>query len=88
MKHPTWCEEDDCESGWHMASVAFTNNGLARIEVRVCQDVKTGEMELDLGDSNGSYNNYSGPDEIQSEVSDLLKFSKDLNSLLQAVDFK
>ena len=88
MKHPSWCEQDECEEGWHKASVSYTNNGLARIEVRVCQDVETGKIELDLGDSNGSYNNYTEDDEIACEVSDLRKFSKELILLLDAVDSK
>lgn len=88
MKHPSWCDEDDCEEGWHMFSASYSNQGLARIEVRLCQDINTGKIELDLGDSNGSYNNYTEDDEIESEVSDLRKFSKNLIKLLDAIESK
>lgn len=88
MNHPSWCEEDDCEEGWHMGSATYTNHGLARIEVRLCQDINTGNIELDLGDSKGSYNNYAEPEEISHEVSELKRFVDELSLLLKAAESK
>jgi hypothetical protein len=85
MKHPAWCEEDDCEAGWHMGSAAYSNSGLARIEVRLCQDIKTGALELDLGDTSGSYNNVKN---IAVEASDLRTFANTLSALLDAIEAK
>lgn len=88
MKHPSWCEQDDCEEGWHKGSVSYTNNGLARIEVRITQEVETGKFELDLGDTNGSFNTYEDAQEIENELSELREFAVGLKSLLDATKSK
>jgi hypothetical protein len=85
MKHPAWCDEDDCESGWHMRSATYSNSGLARIEVRLCQDIKTGAFELDLGDTTGSYNSEK---DIAYEASQLREFANTLITLLDAIEAK
>ncbi len=86
MKHPAWCEEDDCESGWHMGSAVFSNDGMARIEVRLSQDVKSGKIELDLGKGNGEFNSYKSSAEIKSQLESLKSFHTDLSALIKSID--
>lgn len=87
MKHPAWCEEDDCEAGWHRLSAQFDNGGLARIEVRLCQNIETDEFELDLSD-NGNVNGYNTISDLKSikyEVSELAAFRDNLNLIIEAI---
>ena len=86
MKHPSWCEEDDCESGWHMGSALFSNEGMARIEVRISQDVKTGKIELDLGKGNGEFNSYRNGPEIKAQLASLKSFHTDLSALIKSIE--
>ena len=86
MKHPAWCEEDDCESGWHMGSAVFSNDGMARIEVRLSQDVKSGKIELDLGKGNGEFNSYKSSAEIKSQLESLKSFHTDLGALIKSIE--
>lgn len=87
MKHPAWCDEDDCEYGWHRFSAQYDNGGLARIEVRLCQNVETDEFELDLSD-NGNANGYNTVSDIKSieyEISELTKFRNNLDTIIKAL---
>ena len=87
MKHPSWCEEDDCEAGWHRLSASYSNGGLARIEVRLCQNIENSEFELDLGrdGSDGSIT-ISEIKSIKLEISDLTSFRDNLNLIIGAID--
>jgi hypothetical protein len=87
MKHPSWCEEDDCEAGWHRLSASYSNGGLARIEVRLCQNIENSEFELDLGrDGSDGYNTISEMKSIKLEISDLTSFRDNLNLIIDAID--
>ena len=88
MKHPSWCDEDDCEEGWHMFSTDYSNGGLARIVVRLCEEINTGARELDLGNGDGSYNSISDEDGIKWEISQLKEFRDRLNIIIDAVESK
>ena len=86
MKHPAWCEEDDCEAGWHMASASYSNDGYAQIEVRLSQDIKTGKFELDLGKGNGDFNSYKELKDVKRESEALREFVDVLNTLIEAIE--
>lgn len=86
MQHPSWCEEDDCEEGWHMASASFSNDGLARIQVRLSQDIKTGKQELDLGKGDGSFNSVTTKKDIDRAIGELKEFRDQLSTLIEAVE--
>lgn len=88
MKHPSWCEQDDCEEGWHMASASFSNEGLARIQVRLSEDIKTGKQELDLGKGDGSFNSISAKKDIEWTISELKEFRDQLTTLIEAIESK
>jgi hypothetical protein len=86
MKHPAWCEQDDCEEGWHRLSASYSNGGLARVEVRLCQNIKSDEFELDLGrDGSDGYNTISDMKSIKYEVSELVSFRDNLNLIIDAI---
>jgi hypothetical protein len=84
MKHPSWCDEDDCDEGFHMFSASYSNDGLARIEVRLSEDIKTGKQELDLGKGDGSFNSITTKKDIERTVSDLKDFRDQLSTLIEA----
>ena len=88
MKHPSWCDEDDCEEGFHMFSASYSNDGLARIEVRLSQDIKTNKLELELGDSNGSFNPIIEGDRLITQIGWLKEFRDDLSKIIEAVESK
>ncbi len=88
MKHPSWCDEDDCEEGFHMFSASYSNDGLARIEVRLSQDIKTNKLELELGDSKGSFNPSMDGDRLIMNIGWLKEFRDDLSKIIEAVESK
>ncbi len=88
MKHPSWCDEDGCEEGFHMFSASYSNDGLARIEVRLSQDIKSNKLELELGDSNGSFNPIIEGDQLSTHIGWLKEFRDDLSKIIQAVESK
>ncbi len=69
-----------------MASASYSNDGLARIEVRLSEDVKTGKQELDLGKGDGSFNSITTKKDIERTVSDLKDFRDQLSTLIEAVE--
>jgi hypothetical protein len=88
MKHPSWCEQDDCEEGWHMASASFSNDGLAQIQVRLSEEINTGKQELDLGKGDGSFNSVTTKKDIEQTISDLREFRDQLSTLIEGADSK
>jgi len=69
-----------------MGSAVFSNDGMARIEVRLSQDVKGGKIELDLGKGNGEFNSYKSSAEIKSQLQSLKSFHTDLSALIKAIE--
>ena len=69
-----------------MGSAVFSNDGMARIEVRLSQDVKNGKIELDLGKGNGEFNSYKSSAEIKSQLESLKSFHTDLGALIKSIE--
>ena len=69
-----------------MGSAVFSNDGMARIEVRLSQDVKSGKIELDLGKGNGEFNSYKSSAEIKSQLESLKSFHTDLSALIKSIE--
>ena len=88
MKHPSWCEQDDCEEGWHMFSAEYSNGGLAKIEVRLSEDINSGKQELDLGKGDGTFNTVDSKEDIEWEISQLKEFRDRLNIIIDAAKSK
>ena len=69
-----------------MGSAVFSNDGMARIEVRLSQDVKSGKIELDLGKGNGEFNSYRDAPEIKTQLESLKSFHDDLSALIKSIE--
>ena len=69
-----------------MGSAVFSSDGMARIEVRLSQDVKNGKIELDLGKGNGEFNSYKSSAEIKSQLESLKSFHTDLSALIKSIE--
>lgn len=86
MKHPSWCEQNNCEAGWHMLSASYSNDGLARLTVRLCQNVDTSQYELDLGrDGSDGFNSISDLSKIKDELQNLKTFKDELGLIISAL---
>jgi hypothetical protein len=57
-KCPSWCEEDECEAGWHQlaAGIGLVNARRGGLTIRINRNYKNGDLEIDywLG-GNGSH---------------------------------
>ena len=71
-----------------MFSASYSNDGLARIEVRLSQDIKTNKLELELGDSKGSFNPIIEGDRLITNIGWLKEFRDDLSKIIEAVESK
>lgn len=88
MKHPSWCDEDDCESGWHTISASYSNDALAKIEVRLAKATADGTFELDLGRGDGDFNSNKSERDVQWEINQLKEFRDRLTLLIKAFESK
>jgi hypothetical protein len=88
MKHPSWCDEDDCESGWHTISASYSNDALAKIEVRLAKATDDGTFELDLGRGDGAFNSNKSERDVQWEINQLKEFRDRLTLLIKAFESK
>jgi hypothetical protein len=88
MKHPSWCDEDDCESGWHTISASYSNDALAKIEVRLAKAIDDGTFELDLGRGDGAFNSNKSERDVQWEINQLKEFRDRLTLLIKAFESK
>jgi hypothetical protein len=92
MKHPKWCEEDECENGFHSSSASFGSYAGSRIQFRLRQDIKDSHLEVDIGEpmrmSDSGYSVSQGTDDFKNTVKEIREFHDHLKELLAALEAK
>lgn len=90
MKHPSWCEEDECETGFHSSSASFGSYAGSRIEFRLRQDIKDNHVEIDIGEPNrmgeSGFSVTEGDDDFKYAVKEMREFHDQLRELIEALE--
>lgn len=89
MKHPNWCEEDECEAGFHSSSASFGSYAGSRIEFRLRQDIKDNHLEIDIGEpkrmGETGFTVSENDESFKNTVNEIRNLHQDLTQILDAL---